>query len=322
MSFHFTSLVAAFKRSLFVFIIFLCGCKEPKAEKSTDKTSIIVLGTIQDAGAPHIACTKTCCTILRNSNTFKPVTCLGLYDSSTQKKYVFEASPNLPQQLKDLTAFGVKSKKELPDGIFLSHAHIGHYAGLMYLGKEAVNSKNVPVYAMPKMASYLQNNGPWSQLVETNNISLQPLEDKKVVALSENVSVTPLLVPHRDEFSETVGFVIQGPQKSALFIPDIDKWEKWDLSIEEEVEKVDYAFLDATFYSGEELNFRDISEIPHPFIIETMALFENATKAVKEKIFFIHMNHTNPAIDPSSKASQIIEAYGFHVARLHQVFEL
>ncbi len=322
MTFHFSTLFEAFKRSLFVFIIILWGCEEPKAEKSTDKTSIIVLGTIQDAGAPHIACAKACCTTLRDENTFKPVTCLGLYDSNTQKKYVFEASPNFPQQLKELTLFGVKSKKELPDGIFLSHAHIGHYAGLMYLGKEAVNSKHVPVYAMPKMASYLQNNGPWSQLVETNNISLQPLEDKKAVVLSENVSVTPLIVPHRDEFSETVGFVIQGPQKRALFIPDIDKWEKWNLSIEGEVAKVDYAFLDATFYSGEELNFRDISEIPHPFIIETMALFEGAPKSIKEKIFFIHMNHTNPAIDPLSEVSQIIEANGFHVARLHQVFEL
>ena len=134
--------------------------------------------------------------------------------------------------------------------------------------------------------------------------------------------MTPILVPHRDEYSETVGFIIEGPKKSALFIPDIDKWEKWDLSIVEEVTKVDYAFLDATFYSGDELNFRDISEIPHPFIVETMTLFKRASEEIKDKIYFIHMNHTNPTLDPDSKTSKIIKNNGFHVARLHQVFEL
>ncbi len=312
----------AFSKSLMIIFVLLYGCVEPNAIKPSSETAIIVLGTIQDAGAPHIACTKSCCTSLRKNNTSFPVTCLGLYDSSTQKKYMFEATPNLPKQLKELTAFGAQNNKELPDGIFLTHAHIGHYSGLMYLGKEAVNSNQIPVYVMPRMDSYLRNNGPWNQLVETKNIRLKQLGNRKKKTLSETLSVTPILVPHRDEYSETVGFIIEGPKKSALFIPDIDKWEKWDLSIVEEVTKVDYAFLDATFYSGDELNFRDISEIPHPFIVETMTLFKRASEEIKDKIYFIHMNHTNPTLDPDSKTSKIIKNNGFHVARLHQVFEL
>jgi pyrroloquinoline quinone biosynthesis protein B len=133
--------------------------------------------------------------------------------------------------------------------------------------------------------------------------------------------VTPFLVPHRDEYSETVGYMIAGPNKKALFIPDIDKWEKWDRSIATELSKVDYAFLDATFYDGEELN-RDMSEIPHPFIVETMQLLKELPSSEKNKIHFIHFNHTNPVLDSNSAQARAVVQAGFHLARFHQVFEM
>ena len=300
------------------------GCTKKTISAAKSESALIVLGTVQDAGSPHIACRKSCCAALFDTSNpaDRQVTALGIFDASTRKKYLFEASPNMTQQLKKLKSFGSAREQELPDGIFLTHAHIGHYAGLMYLGKEATNSSNIPVYAMPKMRTYLSNNGPWSQLVETNNIKLMPLEQSQTVSLSKELEVTPFLVPHRDEYSETVGYKIKGPNKTALFIPDIDKWEKWETSIIESVKQVDYAFLDATFYSGAEMNFRDISEIPHPFIIETMALFKDQPKSEKNKIVFIHLNHTNPALDPLSQATNKIEKNGFQVARINQVFAL
>ncbi len=301
----------------------LIGCEQPTNQPKKSGTLLIVLGTIQDAGSPHIGCRKSCCKALFDkADSSRLVTALGLFDANTNKKYLFEASPNMPQQLKKLKAFAMPSDKELPDGIFLTHAHIGHYAGLMYLGKEAINSKNVPVYAMPKMQHFLSNNGPWNQLVNTKNIALTPLEHKQTVLLSKDLEITPIVVPHRDEYSETVGFRIQGPNRSVLFIPDIDKWGNWEIDIIDTLKNVDYAFLDATFYSGKEVNFRDISEIPHPFIIETMALFKHLPKREKEKIFFIHLNHTNPALDPNSEASRTIEKNGFRIAHINQVFDL
>ncbi len=299
------------------------GCTKKTTSAAKSESALIVLGTVQDAGSPHIACRKSCCAALFDTpNPDRQVTALGIFDASTRKKYLFEASPNMPQQLKKLKSFGSAREQELPDGIFLTHAHIGHYAGLMYLGKEATNSSNIPVYAMPKMRTYLSNNGPWSQLVETNNIKLMPLGQSQTVSLSKELEVTPFLVPHRDEYSETVGYKIKGPNKTALFIPDIDKWEKWETAIVNAVKQVDYAFLDATFYSGAEMNFRDISEIPHPFIIETMALFKDKPKTEKNKLIFIHLNHTNPALDPLSTATKEIEKSGFQVARINQVFTL
>lgn len=286
-------------------------------------TAIIVLGTIQDGGSPHIGCVKDCCKALwEHPDPNRQVVSLGVYDGLTNKRFLFEATPDMTSQMKALKAFGGKTDNELADGIFLTHAHIGHYTGLMYLGKEAINAHDIPVYAMPRMFTYLQSNGPWSQLVQNNNIILRPIENEHAVSLSTELEVTPILVPHRDEYSETVGYIIKGPNKSALFIPDIDKWEKWDKDILEEIKKVDYAFLDATFYSGQEINNRDIAQIPHPFIIESMKKFEGLDESEKQKIIFIHFNHTNPVIDPNSEESKQVLKNGFRIGRINQVFEL
>lgn len=280
------------------------------------KTSLILLGTIQDAGSPHIGCKKECCSSLFNSqDNNRKVISLGLFDASTNKKYIFEATPDIATQMKLLKNFGVPSKNELADGIFLTHAHIGHYTGLMYLGKEATNAKQVPVYTMPKMAGFLKNNGPWSQLVSGQNITLKPLKNNRETQLTLDLKVIPFTVPHRDEYSETVGYKIIGPNKSALFIPDIDKWDKWETDIVFEIAKVDYAFLDATFYDGEEINNRDISEIPHPFVIESMVLFGNLSPSEKKKIRFIHFNHTNPLLNTESEQSKEVLKKGFEIAR-------
>jgi pyrroloquinoline quinone biosynthesis protein B len=286
-------------------------------------TSLIVLGTIQDAGSPHIGCKKECCAdLFDNPDPTRKVVALGLFDELTGKKYLIEATPDMPMQMKMLKRFGVESEGELADGIFITHAHIGHYTGLMYLGKEATNSRNVPVYVMPEMSDFITGNAPWSLLVTNGNIVLQQLENETAVKLSDHLEVTPFLVPHRDEMSETVGFLIKGPEKKALFIPDIDKWERWDKSIIEEIRGVDYAFLDATFYSGEEINRRDISQIPHPFIIESLELFSGLSMEERQKVYFLHFNHTNPVLDRESKEAKHVLEQGFRLAGINEVFGL
>jgi pyrroloquinoline quinone biosynthesis protein B len=294
--------------------------KEPPTSVAT---SIVVLGTIQDGGSPHIGCSKDCCRdLFGNPDPKRQVVALGLYDQPNNKRYLFEATPDISRQLKALKTYGLPTDQEMPDGIFLTHAHIGHYTGLMYLGKEARGAKRVPVFAMPKMRAFLKSNGPWSQLISEENISLRPLENETAVSLSEGISVTPILVPHRDEFSETVGYHISGPNKKALFIPDIDKWEKWEEEIIEQIKEVDYAFVDATFFSGAEIGNRDISLIPHPFIIESMEKFADMKKSEKSKVIFIHFNHTNPVINPTSSSAKTVRSKGFRIAGIGEVFEL
>ena len=285
--------------------------------------SLLILGTIQDAGSPHAGCTKDCCKALfKHPDPTRMVVSLGLIDPENRMNWLFEATPDLPRQMKLLKEHSPFRSEETPNGIFLTHAHIGHYSGLMYLGRESMNAKATPVYAMPRMREFLEANGPWSQLLSLKNIALQTLQDEESVQLSSQLSVTPLKVPHRDEFSETVGFRIQGPNKSALFIPDIDKWERWSTDIVTEIKKVDYAFLDATFYDNAELNYRNMAEIPHPFVVESMERFKALPQEEKKKIYFIHLNHTNPLLNSRSLQLKALRKNGFQVAEFQQIFHL
>lgn len=285
--------------------------------------SLLILGTIQDAGSPHAGCTKDCCKALfKHPDPTRMVVSLGLIDPENRMNWLFEATPDLPRQMKLLKEHSPFRSEETPNGIFLTHAHIGHYSGLMYLGRESMNAKATPVYAMPRMREFLEANGPWSQLLSLKNIALQTLQGQESVQLSPQLSVTPLQVPHRDEFSETVGFRIQGPNKSALFIPDIDKWERWSTDIVAEIKKVDYAFLDATFYDNAELNYRNMAEIPHPFVVESMERFKALPQEEKKKIYFIHLNHTNPLLNSRSPQLKALRKNGFQVAEFQQIFHL
>lgn len=290
---------------------------------TTKGIKFIVLGNVQDAGSPQIGCTKECCADLwKHPQQDRKVASIGIMDHDSKKTYIFDATPDFTQQVQLLQERSGMPEKAVPDGIFITHAHIGHYTGLMYLGKEAMNSKNVPVYAMPKLKAFFENNGPWSQLVKLNNVALQEMQNEVPVQLSTNLEITPIQVPHRDEYSETVGYIIKGPHKKALFIPDIDKWNKWKHSITDYIKNVDYAFLDGTFYDAEEVGYRNVADIPHPFVTESMELFKNLTPKEKKKIFFIHFNHTNKILRTDSEQSRLVLKNGFNIARLGEEVEL
>ena len=269
--------------------------------------SLKILGVVQDGGLPHLGSNKLCC---ENIEQKRYVTSIMLVNNENHESYLFDASPDINEQLNFM---GDRIKKDLK-GIFLTHAHIGHYTGLMYFGREALNSKLINVYAMPRMKKFLEQNGPWSQLVSLENISINEINSNSKISVDPNVTIQPVEVPHRAEFSETVGYKIYGPNKTVLFIPDIDKWYLWEKSIIDEIKQVDYALIDATFYDSEEVNYRDLSEIPHPFVVESMELFDSISDEEKKKIFFIHLNHTNPLLDKDSDQYKFVKDKGYNVA--------
>lgn len=283
---------------------------------------IHILGIAQDAGVPHIDCYQECCERYRNDGKEEWTSSLAIVDKVAGQTYLIDATPNMLEQLSFLFNRLNVETPSLPNGIFITHAHIGHYTGLMYLGREAKGAASIPVYSMPRMSEYLRTNGPWSQLIDLENISIKEMNPGEPVILNDKLSITPFLVPHRDEYSETVGFRIDGPEKSALFIPDIDKWAKWEKNIFEELKSVDYAFIDGTFYDSSELPGRDMKEIPHPFITETMQLSDKLSIVNRNKIFFIHLNHSNPVLDPESQETKQLLERGYIVARKGMVFGL
>lgn len=304
-------------------LVTMSGQSDLAPAHKKEQVTLVILGTAQDAGSPHIGCNKTCCRdLFCQPELHRKVVAMGVVDHGAGKSFLFEATPDLPAQVHTLQELLATDNPRLPDGVFLTHAHIGHYTGLMFFGREGMNATALPVYAMPRMKAFLTENGPWSQLVRLKNITINTLSADNEIILTESVRVSPFLVPHRDEFSETVGYLISGPRKTAVFIPDIDKWEKWDRSIDELIGNLDYAFLDGTFFDGDELPDRDISEVPHPLIIESMERFDHLSSEAKDKIWFIHLNHTNPALNPDSPQSQEIRARGYHIAREGDSFGL
>ncbi|MGI4874068.1 MAG: MBL fold metallo-hydrolase [Janthinobacterium lividum] len=281
---------------------------------------LVVLGVTQDAGYPQAGATGEFVAVELGLRTRQKVVSLGVVDEQAGQKFLFEATPDMPQQLFTLNA-DMPTRSTLPTGIFLTHGHIGHYMGLLYLGREALGASEVPVYAMPRMADFLARNAPWSQLLTLHNIALRPLAAGQVVALNPRLTVTPFLVPHRDEFTETVGFEIRGAHKKAVFIPDIDKWSKWPVSLPAVIKNADYVLLDATFYRNGEIA-RDMAEVPHPFVEETLQLLQALPAAERAKVYFIHFNHTNPLLAPSSAERQAVLRQGFQVATEGLVLEL
>ena len=97
---------------------------------------------------------------------------------------------------------------------------------------------------------------------------------------------------------------------------------RWTTDIREIIRSVDYAILDAAFFADGELPNRDMSKIPHPFVEESMAFFDDLSGDEKSRVIFIHMNHTNPLLIDGSTAQAEVEKRGFRVAREGMRLEL
>lgn len=287
-------------RKLFVFILII------QAHITFAQTEMIVLGTAQDGGYPQMGCSRACCVQAQQHDSIKQfVVSLALADFENKKWWLFEATPDIREQLQLFAEVTKHQFNFLPDGVFITHAHIGHYTGLLQLGREVMNTTAIPVYVLPQLKKFLETNGPWSQLVSLKNISLVALHADTSFDLPGKISVTAFPVPHRDEFSETAGFKIITSARRYLFIPDIDKWSRWNKNVVDQVKSVDIAFLDATFFSADELPNRKMSEIPHPLVKETMSLFQTEDEETKRKINFIHFNHTNPLLYDTMKQYEV-----------------
>jgi len=282
-------------------------------QPEVDQLLVKVLGTGQDGGVPHVACYCENCTHAReNPAAVRRGPSLGLYDPAGGTSYVIDASPDFSEQLDMLRAVAdrtAKGKRFLPDGIFLTHGHFGHYWGLGYLGKEACSPQGLPVYCTAEMAGYLRANRPFSDLVERGNISLTELTPGMPVRLSPHLAVTPLAVPHRHDATDTVGFMVEGEHKRLLYIPDMDDYTE---AIVAAVTAADIALLDGCFYATEELPNRNIKEIPHPFIPYSMERLQHLSDGTA--IYFTHFNHSNYLLRPDGEARKNLSAKGFRMA--------
>lgn len=284
---------------------------------------VLVLGTAQDAGSPQVGCDLMCCVAARRDPARRRLVASALLVEPIRgRRFLLDATPDLREQVERARGHGRLASVEtgrppLFDGVFLTHAHMGHYSGLLQLGHEAYGSRGLPLMVAPGMARFLRDNDPWRHALELGTYRIEPLEFDKPYPIDDQLSVTAIQVPHRDEFSDTAAFRIQGPRRALLFLPDIDKWERldaWGRRIEDEIAKVDVALLDGSFYAEGEIEGRAMASIPHPFIQESIDRFAALPARERAKIRFFHLNHTNPATNEDSEAAAAVRKAGMAIA--------
>ncbi len=294
----------------------------------TTSPYVLVLGTAQDAGLPQIGSTSRQSELARRDpRRVRLVASLLIAHPKTGKRWLIDATPDIRAQVE--RAVGHPATRKLPgsrpplfDGVFLTHAHMGHYSGLVHFGREAYGAKKLPVHGSEKMCAFLAGNGPWDLLVKANHVVLRKLQPGVAVTLAQDLKIVPLLVPHRAEYTDTLGFIVHGPNRSLLYIPDIDKWERWSTRIEDVLAKVDVALLDGTFFADGEIPGRSMKDIPHPFIAESIARFSSLPASERKKVVLTHLNHTNDAADPAGEAAQAVRKAGMAVAEEGRRYDL
>lgn len=250
----------------------------------------IVLGTAQDGGFPHAGCRCARCQGARaDPRLARRVACLGLVAGGGG--FLVDATPDLPRQLEALPRLS---------GILLTHAHMGHVAGLLYLGREAMAVRRLPVWAPAGLHAHLARHEPWATLVTAGHVEPRIVEPGRPEQIAPGLEIEGIPVVHRAEWSETVAYRIRGPNRSILWLPDVDRFADGDL--ERLLDGVDVAFLDGTFFSDDELPGRNLAEIPHPRIRDTAERLAELRPSAA--VSFVHLNHSNPCLDPASPESK------------------
>jgi pyrroloquinoline quinone biosynthesis protein B len=309
-----------------VVVVFALGCggapEAPAAGSGAAGPFIRMLGTAQDGGLPHAACScDRCAAARRDPALARRVASLAVVLPASGRVFLIDATPDLPAQLEALADVreppAGRVDRAPVDGVLLTHAHMGHYLGLAWFGYEAVNTRGLPVWCTPRMAAFLRGNGPWSLLVSRGNVELRELDPAAgadgSVELGDGVTVRAVPAPHRDEYTDTVGFLVRGPWTAVFYVPDTDSWTAWGERLDEVLAEVDVALVDGTFYSRDELPDREVSEIGHPLITDSLERFGEAVRGGRLRVLFTHLNHSNPALDPDGPERRAIERAGFRV---------
>ena len=279
---------------------------------------VTLLGLAQDGGRPQAGCTRSCCAGLSPSEASFPVA-LGITDG--EENHLIEATRFLGQQMTLWNQSNI-------DNVLLTHAHFGHVDGLGLFGRETMNARGVGLHISSEMEHLVDRTPQWSLMVDQGVFTPKIFHDGDALHLSKHLTVQPIRVPHRDELSDMHAFVVRGPNRSLLFLPDHDTWQEtlgrhheptirsWLASL-----KVDIALIDGTFWSSDELAGRNQDKVPHPPVSITLEMLGSREEDDPE-IHFIHLNHTNPLYDSSSEATAILAASGWTIAKQGQTFSL
>jgi pyrroloquinoline quinone biosynthesis protein B len=269
--------------------------------------TLTVLGIAQDGGRPQPGCQRPCCQDLLAVDYRSPVS-LGI-KTENGTTILIEATRDLGRQL---ITFGEPSI----DHLFLTHAHLGHVDGLGLFGRETMSARGIPLHSSQSMQNLIKSTPAWALLLEQGVFELTKIGYVEI----DDVVIESIAIPHRAELSDMHAFVLRGKEHSVLFLPDHDSWDQTLAahsapSIREWLKEIEvtHALLDGTFWSGDELQGRDMSVVPHPTIQDSLARLGQKQSGDPE-IYFTHLNHTNPAYREDGAEYQKITKFGWRVS--------
>jgi pyrroloquinoline quinone biosynthesis protein B len=266
----------------------------PTGASAGPEVEVFMLGAAQDGGFPQFGCyCPNCSRVYDGSVPSDTAVSLAIIDRAAGRWFLVEAAPQLHEQWGMLAG---KVAGLVLSGVFLTHAHVGHYPGLLFLGKEGMNASGLPLYASSEMHMFLQSNEPWGVMYKNGNFARVDLQEHVSIKLTDGVSITPQFVAHRRDFTDTCAFTIFGPKRRVFFCPDIDSWEGMVPDLPTILSTVDIAMIDATFYDNNELPGRDMKTIPHPRVVQTLSILRGNSPppgTSRAQTVLIHLNHSN-----------------------------
>lgn len=264
-----------------------------------------VLGNVQDGGVPHLGCSCDVCEKAREDpREQKHVASLLLKENNEKDtiRYLIDATPDIRFQITG----------DYLDGVFISHANLGHLNGTLYFGEEGIDADRVSIYCNEGVENYMMNNDPFRMLVDRQNIEIRNFENGDSEDL-QGGEITVENHEHPQVNHDTTSYWIQGEKKTLYYISDITEFNR---EILESIQKADIAIIDGTFYTENEID--RFEEVPHPPIKQTI----KKTSDFDTEIHFTHLNHTNPALREDSEERISIEEQGYGVVEQGQVFEI
>ena len=260
------------------------------------RLQLVVLGSGQDGGSPQLGS--------QGASTARTASSVAVV--SDRMRLLFDASPDLRTQS---TVLWDGRSGPVFDAVFITHLHMGHYAGLVHFGREAADTHRIPLHASPSVIDALEANEPWASLFRNGNLLPEPMESP---VRFERVEVRRLPVPHRPDISDASAFSVSVDGKPwALYLPDIDGWDLWDQA-HVVVAAHDLCVVDATFGAEDEVPGRDLATIPHPLVADTIERFGDLASSTT--IVLSHINHSNAINDPTSDLAALARSAGFVVA--------
>ena len=231
---------------------------------------VTLLGVAQDGARPQAGCIQPCCAGLTAEDTMFPVS-LGIIDDSGDG-HLIEATRYLGEQFR---IWGAPSL----DSVWLTHAHFGHVDGLGLFGKETMASRDLDLHVSDEMFHLMEETPQWALMLKQGVFQDKVFQNGEQITKNEDLSIIPIVIPHRDELSDMHAFLICGANKRLLFLPDHDSWQQTlDCHHQPDIRswlrhlQVDIALLDGTFWSEEELGGRSQQDVPHPPVKQTLQL--------------------------------------------------